>query len=795
MITLDQAGRVRAWSPGRPALAVITAVAIVVVSAGSARTAHAQTTVLQGRVSDATGQPLPQVTVTAKPPAGDAVHTHAADDGRYRLEGLAAGTYEVSFSMTGFATTVLRAVAVPEGRSTTLDASLYLSASASVVVLGRSTFRDLSSVSSAEELIGVAESATSGVITPGDLDERSRRRPGEALERVPGVIVSQHSGEGKANQYYIRGFNIDHGTDLALSVSGMPVNLPTHGHGQGYADLSFLLPELVGSIQYRKGPYFADEGDFSAAGSMRIKYVNVLERPIGRLEVGHDGYVRGLFAASPRVGRGHLLIAAETTATDGPWSHPDDYRRWNGMVRFSQGTATSGFSLTGLFYDGTWNSTDQIPRRAVESGRLGRFDAVDPTGGGRSHRAGGIVEWQRTGATNQTRVEGYGFDYGLSLYSNFTYALDDPEQGDQFEQRDERAVLGARVSHLWSGHLAGIHSEVAVGAEVRHDDIGAVGLYRTRARQRLSTTREDAVGQTSGALHGQLTSRWTESFRTILGVRADRYRFDVRAGDPANGGTASDGITNPKFGAVFGPWRRTELYVNAGGGFHSNDGRGATIRRDPVTGDPVDPVDPLVRAKGAEIGLRTLAIDRLHTSIAAWGLWLDSELLFIGDAGTTGASRPSRRRGFEWSADYAPRRWLSLDSSVAWSWARFTDADPAGNRIPGAVEGVAAAGATVTPNDRWSGRVQWRYFGPRPLVEDDSVRSDASSLVNAEVGYRVAGPWRVKVDLLNLFDAQDSDVDYYYTSRLPGEPAGGVDDVHFHPVEPFTVRVALVASF
>jgi hypothetical protein len=770
------------------------AVALVAVSAAS-RSAHAQATVLEGLVSDASGQPLPQVTVTAKPPAGDAVHTHAAADGRYRLEGLTGGTYEVSFSLTGFATTVLRAVLVQEGRSTTLDASLYLSASASVVVLGRSTFRDLSSVSSAEELIGVADSATSGVITPGDLDERSRRRPGEALERVPGVIVSQHSGEGKANQYYIRGFNIDHGTDLALSVSGMPVNLPTHGHGQGYADLGFLMPELVGSMQYRKGPYFADEGDFSAAGSIRIKYVNVLDRPIGRVEAGQDGYLRGLFAASPRVGRGHVLVAAEGATNDGPWTHPDDYRRWNGMVRYSQGTATSGFSLTALLYNGTWNSTDQIPRRAVESGRLSRFDAVDPTGGGESHRAGGIFEWQKTGASTQTRVEGYGFDSGLSLFSNFTYALDDPERGDQFEQRDERAVFGARVSHAWSGHLAGIHSEVAVGAEVRHDDIGTVGLYRTRARQRLSITREDSVQQTSGAVYAQLTSRWTDAARTILGVRTDRYHFDVRSNDPANGGSASDGITNPKFGVVFGPWRKTELYANAGGGFHSNDGRGATITRDPVTGEPVDRVDPLVRAKGAEFGVRTLALDRLHTSVAFWGLWLDSELLFVGDAGTTEASRPSRRRGIEWAADYAPAPWLTLDSSIAWSWARFTDPDPAGDRIPGAVEGVAGAGATVKVSDRWSGRLQWRYFGPRPLVEDDSVRSEASSLVNAEVGYRIAGPWRVKVDLLNLFDAEDSDVDYYYTSRLPGEPAGGVDDVHFHPVEPFAVRVALVASF
>jgi outer membrane receptor protein involved in Fe transport len=762
---------------------------------GAAAPADAQPTVLQGTVFDTTGRPLPQVTVTARPEAGDSVHVHASDEGRYRFDGLTSGTYEVSFQLTGFALTVQRNVQVREGRPTTLDATLYLSAAASVVVLGRGTFRDLSTVSSAAELIGVAESATSGVITATDLDERSRRRAGEALERVPGVIVSQHSGEGKANQYYIRGFNIDHGTDLALFVSGMPVNLPTHGHGQGYADLSFLMPELVGGIQYRKGPYFADEGDFSAAGSIRIKYVNVLDRPVARLEAGQDGFLRGLFAASPKVGRGHLLVAAEVNGNDGPWVNPDDYRKFNGMVRYSQGTAVSGFSVTGLAYTGDWNSTDQIPRRAVEQGLVPRFGAIDPNSGGESHRAGAMFEWQRTGPDSQTRVEAFGFNYGLALFSNFTYALDDEENGDQFEQRDERNTYGARLSQMWSGHLGAVHSELVAGVDVRHDDIGGVGLYRTRARERLSTVREDTVQQTSGGVYAQLTNRWTETFRTTAGLRADAYRFDVNSNDPINSGDATDNIVNPKLSAVFGPWKRTELYLNAGGGFHSNDGRGATIRRDPATGEPAERVDPLVRAKGTEVGIRTLALRNLHTSVAYWGLWLDSELLFVGDAGTTESSRPSRRHGLELSADYTPSQALSFDTSLAWSKARFTDADPAGNRIPGAVETVAGVGVTVRPGEQWSGRLQWRYFGGRPLIEDNSVRSDASSLFNAELGYRLGRHWRLKVDFLNLFDAEDSDIDYFYTSRLPGEPEAGIDDIHFHPVEPFTVRTALVWTF
>lgn len=328
---------------------------------------------------------------------------------------------------------------------------------------------------------------------------------------------------------------------------------------------------------------------------------------------------------------------------------------------------------------------------------------------------------------------------------------------------------------------------------MRNDNIATVGLYHTEARQRLETVREDSVRQTSGAVYAQNEIEWTPWLRTLGGLRGDAHRFRVDAGDPVNGGAASAGRVGPKGGVVLGPLRGTELYANAGDGFHSNDARSATIARDPSTGEPADRVTPLVGAWGAEVGVRTVAIPHVQTSLSWWTLRLDSELLFVGDAGTTEAGRPSRRSGLEWANYFSPVPWIVIDGDLSISRGRFTDVDGAGDRIPGAVETVVSAGVSVDRNVFASARL--RYFGPRPLVEDDSVRSKATSLVNLQAGYKLAKNVRLSVDVFNLLDARDSDVDYFYASRLRGEPDGGVEDLHFHPTLPRTARVTLAVAF
>jgi hypothetical protein len=548
-------------------------------------------------------------------------------------------------------------------------------------------------------------------------------------------------------------------------------------------------------VQFSKGPYFADQGDFATAGAANINYVSALARPIVRVGAGDEGYVRALAAASASVGPGHVLGALEVDHNDGPWVRPDNYRKINGLLRYSQDDAANGFSLTAMGYRGTWNSTDQIPARAVSEGLIGRFGTIDPTDGGNTYRYSGSVDWQRTRGNATTKLTAYGIGYDLNLFSNFTFFLDDPVDGDQFHQADHRFVSGAKVNHRRLSKWGGRSVQNIFGAQLRNDDVSNVGLYHTKARTLLRTLRQDAVLQTSGAVYVQNEVEWASWLRTLAGLRADGYRFRVSASDTANSGTDQAGLLSPKGGAVIGPWRGTELYVNGGLGFHSNDARGATITRDPATGKPSDRVTPLVRAKGAEFGVRTVAIPHLQSSVAVWTLNLDSELVFVGDAGTTKAGRPSHRYGVEWANYYAPRPWLVFDGDLSVSRAHFTDQDPVGHHVPGAVETVVSGGATVDSVRTMFGSLRLRYFGPRPLIEDDSVRSKATSLVNAQIGYKFTTTVRVAVDIFNLFDAKDSDIDYYYASRLPGEPRDGINDIHFHATLPRTARVNLILGF
>jgi outer membrane receptor protein involved in Fe transport len=643
--------------------------------------------------------------------------------------------------------------------------------------------------------VGSADTASQGSVTARLIENRPALRPAEVLEFVPGVIVTQHSGDGKANQYFLRGFNLDHGTDFATWVDGMPVNMPTHAHGHGYSDLNWLIPELVQRIDYRKGPYHAEDGDFSSAGAAHIRQFTELPAGIATATTGAHGLRRGLLARSVPLASGTLLAAIEGAHNDGPWDSPQKFHRANAVLRYSLGDAGERTTLTAMAYRAGWNATDQIPQRAAAAGLVGRFGTLDSSDGGQAARY--ALAWQSGGelADGRWDANAYAIRSRLNLYSNFTFFLDNPVDGDQFQQAEQRSVAGVAASRRWRSTLAGRDTTHTLGLQLRHDRLAPVGLYRTIERRRIATTQESRVRQSSVALHAESATGWTPWLRSVAGLRADHFRFDVQSSIAANSGAREASLLSPKLSLVFGPWRRTELFAAVGRGFHSNDARGTTARvtaKDPSVA--AERVDPLVRSRGEELGLRTELVPGLQSSLALWRLRLASELLFVGDAGETEPQRASRRHGIEWNNHWVLRPGLLLDADLALTRSRFTGGD-GGTQVPGSISRVVSLGLSATELGPWFGHLQLRHFGPRPLVEDNTQRSGSTTLVSLRAGYRVRPDVKLTLDVFNLFDRRASDIDYHYASRLPGEPAAGVEDRHFHPVEPRSVRLTLSAAF
>lgn len=646
-----------------------------------------------------------------------------------------------------------------------------------------------------DNAVGTSDAASQGAIEAGLLRSRPALRPGEILEFVPGVIVTQHTGDGKANQYFLRGFNLDHGTDFATSVNGMPTNLPTHAHGQGYSDLNFLIPELVQRVEYRKGPYYAKGGDFSLAGAADIAYRTGFDRPFFDLGIGQRGFRRHVAGGSTDMGSGRTLLGAfEVMGHDGPWVVPQGLKRHNGVVTLSGVGDSSSWQLSFMGYQAKWTATDQVPERLLNAPGFNRYGSLDPTAGGDTSRHSVSGQWSHNDAQGGVwRAQAYVVRYAMDLYSNFTYALERPAAGDQFAQKDARTVWGGQFSYAMSHGLFERIARSELGLQWRTDK-ARVGLYDSVARRITEVVREDDVQQTLVGVYAQNVLEWTPWLRTIAGVRVDHKRAQVDALSlTVNGGTAQDSKASPKLSLILGPWRKSEFFVNAGTGFHSNDARGATIRLDPRSGESSQRVPLLVAGRGAELGFRTEAIPGLQSSLALWGLKLDSELVYVGDAGATEASAASSRRGVEFNNRYTPVQWLLIDADFAWSRGRFDN----GDRIPNAVDRVASMAVTLRDLAHWTTSLQWRYLGSGPLVEDNSVRSRPSSTLNTRITRGLPGWGRqtdITLDIFNLTNRRVNDIQYFYESRLPGEPAP-VADRHVHPAEPRTFRLSLRWGF
>jgi hypothetical protein len=649
--------------------------------------------------------------------------------------------------------------------------------------------REVVVTASTENQIGVATTSSQGSVTKQELDLRPVYRVGQLLETVPGLTVTAHSGEGKANQYLLRGFNLDHGTDLATYVDGMPVNMRTHAHGQGYTDLNFMIPELATGVKFTKGPYFAAEGDYSSVGAVRIGYADYLPTQVAA-SAGTVGDRRVFAAGTHAFGMDDRVLAAgEFVTLDGPWDHPDKLRKTNLALRYSHGEAADGYALTGMYYRGTWNATTDQPERAITLGLISPFGALDPTDGGKAERYSLSARYAHGTRDWRVNAEAYVIKNRLTLWNNFTHFLDDPINGDQEAQNDRRTIWGGSASYTLYRGLMSRESDTTFGVQARYDDI-YVDRQRTKARAALSTHFADRVKETSIGVYAQNTTFWNTWLRSIVGVREDWFHASDDNLVGGLSGSESKAIFQPKGSIVFGPWAGTEIYLSAGKGFHSNDTRAGDTGGPTLTRPPF-----LVASRGEEIGVRSILIPHVTAAVTVFQMEFDSELTYNADVGATEAGRPSRRRGVEFTGQYRPFPWLELNANIAISRARYTDADPAGPYIEDAPRFVGSAGVLVDNLGPWFGAVQFRDLGAHPLTSDNAVRSDGYREINASLGYKITPSLKIEVDVYNLTNAKADAADYYYTSRLPGEPAAGVDDLHIHPLEPRSARFTVRGTF
>ncbi len=643
------------------------------------------------------------------------------------------------------------------------------------------------------DLFGQATTSSQGVIVQEHLREVPVYRSAQLLETVPGLVVTIHSGEGKANQYLMRGFNLDHGTDLATFVEGMPVNMRTHAHGQGYTDLNFFIPELSGGIEYTKGPYFASEGDYASVASVHIGYLDSIEDQAS-VTVGSFNYERLFAAGTHELMNGRILTGMEVVHYDGPWTQAENLRKLNAVLRYSQGEAREGFSLTAMYYRGLWNAATDQPLRAMDpayAASLGiapisRFGTLDPSDAGQAQRMSlsgiyshGTLDWH-------VDANAYVVNSNLTLWNNFTHYLNDPVHGDQQAQNDVRTYMGGGLSYTRYTTLFGTNAEAVIGVQGRYDDIH-VDLIHTERRIALpgGVIEDDKVREGSAGVYVQYTDYVNEWLRFVVGAREDYFEATDNG---TNFGRASASIFQPKASIVLSPWSKWEFYLSAGRGFHSNDFRGVTA------GGTF-----LSASKGAEVGVRASPFEGFTSTLTLFQMEFTSELTYDADAGATSPGRPSRRTGVEFNTTYAAFDWLDLYGNVAFAHSRYTDFDPIGAYIPDAPGVTANLGIYVHDQGPWSGGIELRYMGGHPLTEDNSQRAGDSSDWNMNIGYAIGSGWKAQLAIFNVLDSKDHAAEYYYADRItPAEPLVSPDgnpDIHLHPLEPRAVRFTIAKAF
>ncbi len=768
--------------------------------------------ILRGSVSDAqTGEELTGVNIQL---AGTVLGASTRLDGSFEIAGIEPGNYTVVATCLGYQRHEVR-VTVAAGETLTLDLEITPHPVDIGTVLVESE--------------RVYSAASSRAVRQFDIRTRPARSAQDMLQLAPGVFIAQHAGGGKAEQIFIRGFDADHGTDVNISVDDVPTNMVSHGHGQGYADLHYLISDVVENIEVFKGPYFAQFGNLATAGAIRFETREHIGANQIRLEGGEFGTTRLTTLLQIPSGGEHqnAYIAGQFYRTDGPVESEQNFERFNLFGKFHTHLSSNSKLLlsAGAFSSG-WDASGQIPRRAVAQGRISRFGAIDDLEGGTTSRQDFNLKYLIHGEQNsELDLQIYATRYNFKLFSNFTFFRDQPDAGDMIEQTDDRQIFGLNSRYRFTSRMGSVVTVTTLGGGFRADEI-ALSLWRSPDRVRQTRLVDADIHERNLFLWAQQEWLFSPRFRVQAGLRGDYFTYNVEDrldgvdnGLPHASGYARLSILSPKLNAVFSPATALDVFANIGSGFHSNDARSAVIsqriaeiyraerRRGATDGEieallqnrNFDPqqrkVETLPRAVGAELGFRARAAAGINFSAALWWLDLEREYVYVGDAGTTELSDPTTRIGVDLEARVQLRPWLWGDADINIARGRIDGAPDGAGHIPLAPRFTSTGGLTALHPGGFEGSFRYRHITDRPANEDNSVVAKGYTVLDLSLGYRIPGTGLKLLGAVeNLLDTEWNEAQFDTESRLPGEPEP-VSEIHFTPGNPRNLRLGLSYQF
>ncbi|MCC4211614.1 TonB-dependent receptor [Leeuwenhoekiella parthenopeia] len=721
---------------------------------------------LTGTVTNEAGKPLENVNIYNHT---SGKHTHTNAKGVFNLPGVKLRD-SIAFSRLGFST-LTRSV----------DAS-WLNAPIQIALIESST--------SLDQVVLTSEVNSLSQVVAVDLRLNPVKSSQEILRKVPGLFIGQHAGGGKAEQIFLRGFDVDHGTDVAISVDGMPVNMVSHAHGQGYADLHFVIPETIENIDFGKGAYYADKGNFNTAGYVDLRLKESLDASSISLEAGQFNTSRltGMFNLTDD-DRHSAYVASEMYLTDGPFDSPQNFNRFNVLGRYTYTNLNADkITLTASHFQSKWDASGQIPQRTVDQGLIGRFGAIDYTEGGQTSRTNLSLQHLKNLEHDAVlKTNAYVSHYDFELYSNFTFFLEDPVNGDQIKQQEDRFLAG--LQSVYSRHYLPLGEgtfNYDAGVGFRYDNVDEVSLSRTLNRQTI--LERLALGDVDelNAFGFINTEFKTGKFSFKPAVRLDYFKFDYynKLTETYDNQSESKVAFSPKFNTIFSASKNWQLFLKTGIGFHSNDSRVVVANN----GEEILPA-----AYNLDLGTLVKPIDRLALNATLWTLFLDQEFVYVGDAGIVEPSGKTRRMGLEVGARYQVLDWLYLYSDANYTYARSTEEPEGQDYIPLAPKFTSAGGLSVDNLSGFSGSLGYRWLGDRAANEDNSIVAEGYFVTDFNLNYSIKN-WTLGIIVENLFDVDWNETQFATESRLFNEPAP-VEEIHFTPGTPFYLRGKLTYTF